>query len=493
MIHPVGGGDWERVNTAVLRLRRSPEELPDLIVEDIIFPDVMRPGTGYTIQAKIKNQGIGPAGGSTAELYVDDVLSGSATVPALNAGVSTIVSFTPQVNLAADCYEFKAVADSAGVTGESDEDNNETSEHYQVGNVIVVRNNNDFDDLVTEGLARTDGTTYYIEDLTITNCVGCGITIENTTSPFVIDNCAVQNCGYNSSGTAIASCSGICLKNVTNGEVIDSVIEHNTEHGISTLDYSTQVDITNCTLCDHDSGYGVEIGLVTLTGGEIPDFITVACSELYNNYYGIEAIGNDCTLKGNIVRDNSGYGIYVFGNNNELYNNTIEENDDYGIILYNSTGNEIYWNDLTNNNGGVQGSDNRATNTWNTPTSVDYCYNGGTYTNFTGNYWDDWTTPDSTGDGIVDTPYALDGGAGAEDSYPLVVPWSLCGDVDRSGDVSVNIDAMKVFRNAIYEEPVCCGWAADVDCSGDVSVNIDAMKVFRNAIYEEPLDCCKDC
>ena len=41
-----------------------------------------------------------------------------------------------------------------------------------------------------------------------------------------------------------------------------------------------------------------------------------------------------------------------------------------------------------------------------------------------GNYWNDWTSPDSEGDGIVDNPYNIRGTAGSRDMYPLVSPTS---------------------------------------------------------------------
>jgi len=113
---------------------------------------------------------------------------------------------------------------------------------------------------------------------------------------------------------------------------------------------------------------------------------------------------NNLTVTNCSIWSNSGAGIYMMNTWhlqitwNELFNNS-----NHGIYLYDSNKGIIYLNNLYGNGGtSSQGYDNN-NNTW----------DNGTH----GNYWDDYNGTDSGGDGIGDTPYALDGGA--EDSYPL--------------------------------------------------------------------------
>jgi hypothetical protein len=406
-----GTDSYVSICLGMLVLRLEEPDTPDLTPTDIEFPKVMRPETGCTIDATIVNQGGAFSEPFDVSLYVDDVLNDTVTVTGgIATSGSTTVSF-PSVNLPKGCYTFKVVADSGGVIVESDEGNNETSEDYQVGYVIVVESDAEFEELnvsgayaLPSGCFVNDGGTYYIQDLTgsysVENCDlscndGNGITIKGTTATFVIRDCTIQNCAN----------SGVWLHDLVNGTVEDCIVHDNAQ-------------------------YGIEVGDAPLNSDD-PKLVSISRNSLDDNKYGIEFFGNESTVTCNTIRNTTQShttdGIYLCGNDNTICNNIVEGYGNYGMKVYNSTGNRIYWNNFTGNNGGgVQGYDNRATNTWN-QVNENYPYNGAIYTNYTGNYWDDHTTPDSNGDGIVDTPYtSLDGGAGAEDSYPLVtLPWTF--------------------------------------------------------------------
>jgi len=125
-------------------------------------------------------------------------------------------------------------------------------------------------------------------------------------------------------------------------------------------------------------------------------------------------VGTNCIISHNIINDSTGWGLYIyFSTGNEIKENVISRSASYGITLESCLSNVIERNKLTGNNGctstydisHVQAFDDQL-NLWNSTL---------------GNYWSDWTTPDTNRDGIVDLPYPLAGSGYSVDRLPLVL------------------------------------------------------------------------
>ena len=140
------------------------------------------------------------------------------------------------------------------------------------------------------------------------------------------------------------------------------------------------------------------------------------------SYYtaGMYLNASHCKISNSTALNNC-YGIYLYhSDSNSITNNTCSNNS-YGIYFNNSDNNIIYLNNFLNNNDNVYSSG--STNIWNSTENITHPYNGNTYTNYLGNYWDDYKEkyPDAEEiNGIWDTPYSIDSDM---DNYPLMKPW----------------------------------------------------------------------
>jgi parallel beta-helix repeat protein len=211
---------------------------------------------------------------------------------------------------------------------------------------------------------------------------------------------------------------------------------------------------------------------------------------LRENYKGIELSGasNDNFIAENDASSNADYGIWIDegSNRNIVTHNTVSGAEGGGnIFLQASNDNIITYNTISLANGEsggwvgiciMSGADNRiylnnfidnafnvATygegniNIWNSTEPIEYTYNGSTFTNYLGNYWDDYAGNDTDGDGIGDTPYDIYRShypTTDYDYHPLMAPFEhyfvetgLCGDVNNDGVVNV-LDATKVKNRA---------------------------------------------
>ncbi len=227
---------------------------------------------------------------------------------------------------------------------------------------------------------------------------------------------------------------------------------------------SSQNTVSNTTIT-HNAIYSTAYGIVVIYGSTN----VIVGSTVRNTYAGItlsytikntvsdnlliHSMGdgiyiessNNNSVSDNILNGSSLRGIHIqLSNGNVFFNNTIDTALNSGIILWRSFGNIIDWNkifhsvsygiNLTACNGAVNRiyanvliGNNGSTSVYN-PANIQafddsvnnwqgtiISYGNGTI----GNYWGDWTAPDSNKDGIVDSPYVIAGGA--MDNYPVAL------------------------------------------------------------------------
>jgi parallel beta-helix repeat protein len=124
-----------------------------------------------------------------------------------------------------------------------------------------------------------------------------------------------------------------------------------------------------------------------------------------NIYYGLymDQSSNNSIHENQFLGNSYANLALYHSNTNTIYHNTIQESG-FGIYLENSTGNTIYQCNFLNNTSHAY---DNGTNNWDNGT--------------VGNYWDDWTTPDSDGNGVVDAPRPISGGSNT-DNYPTTTP-----------------------------------------------------------------------
>ncbi|RLG36407.1 hypothetical protein DRN79_04935 [Methanosarcinales archaeon] len=304
---------------------------------------------------------------------------------------------------------------------------------------------------------------------------GLGIYLERSNNNISNNNISSNGCGiYLSGSNNIISDNIICSNNwgislsgsnntIRNNEFIndglfvgysyDNIVEDNEVNGKPLVYLEDESD----KIID-DAG---QIILVRCKN------ITVMNAEIKNTDVGIELFKSDeCLISKNNISSND-YGIYIdYSNNNSVLNNNISSNkwEDlaYAIFLYSSKNNSILNNKISNNDHGIcfeDGSSNNiisknnissndygiyidysnnniiymnnfinntnntyysfySTNTWNSTSKITYTYRGSEFTNYMGNYWDDYNGSDANEDGIGETPYIID--ENNIDNYPLI-------------------------------------------------------------------------
>ncbi|MBW9222415.1 right-handed parallel beta-helix repeat-containing protein, partial [Methanothermococcus sp. SCGC AD-155-C09] len=228
-------------------------------------------------------------------------------------------------------------------------------------------------------------------------------TIENNT----VNNKPLYYFKNETRGTIPGNAGQIILANCSE-MIIENLNVNNTDAGIQ-IGFSSQITIRNNSILNNR--YGIRLCYSSnniITNNNISD----------NNKRGIELrySSNNSITNNNIWDNGDGIDLYK-SSNNSITNNNISDNR-RGINLGYSNNNTIYLNNFIDNKDNVDSFN--STNFWNSPEKITYTYNGIKYTNYLGNYWDNYNGNDTDEDGIGDTPYNI----GLDvDNYPLMQPW----------------------------------------------------------------------
>jgi len=221
---------------------------------------------------------------------------------------------------------------------------------------------------------------------------------------------------------------GICVdeSDIINTTIIGNIItvyndDDDYAYGIYAYD-----DILDCLISGNTiitdaywEAYGITSYNGYMTNTTVEDNVIDVYS--YDDYaYGIYAYGGEyATYSGNTITATSGseeaYALCLdYMSNSTITGNTFTS-EDYAVYLYGCEDNRFYLNNfdgLVNN-----GTDNYFVSSEN----ITYTYLGNTYSSILGNYWVGYNETDVDGDGIIDTPYTVDG---INDTKPLADRWN---------------------------------------------------------------------
>jgi len=264
-----------------------------------------------------------------------------------------------------------------------------------------------------------------VGELILVNCTNLRITNSSSSGHAdvaielaYVNNSTIKNCNLLGTVQAFSS-NDITIMN-NNLSTLDIWIDSGTNFLIShnRMD-KARIGIVNC---DHGEILSNSICNNSLEGIFMLDSSNV---RIFKNIISSNNVGiflyrtSQILIDENEISSNDRAGIILCesSSNNIIVNNSIRFNLGFGLSIESGHGNCIWNNSFVNNCGSggtyhpqhIQSCDNSSGNQWYNPNGF-------------GNYWSDWTSPDTNMDGIVDNPYVIYGLAGAKDYYPLTQP-----------------------------------------------------------------------
>lgn len=228
----------------------------------------------------------------------------------------------------------------------------------------------------------------------------------------------ISNSSFASNGHGLLLVANDIFVNIFNSDIYN-----NTGDAINLSAVMVWANFDNITLVENQRGLvASNVQQLTMLGSNISSCqkgmvlngsnICIEHTLFHNNSIAV-TIGesNELAFNFNHISNSSAKAVSFYNTLNVIVQgNQFKNNSGYALQAHNCSNMTVIWNEFWDNHAPFAQAYDDGTNNWSSSR-----YPGSTAEE--GNLWSDWLSPDENGDGIVDSPYLLDGGA--QDSFPL--------------------------------------------------------------------------